>query len=74
MIDAGDPFVKTTYTIEGDGPLAFTCYEVLSTLAAGIRVQHFPNLEAVAREISGGTPAIERQWVNYGKACVAVLS
>ena len=57
VIDAGEPFVKATYNLEGDGPLALNCYEVLSTLAAGIRVQHYPNLEAVALKISGGSLA-----------------
>ena len=28
VIDAGEPFVKATYKLEGDGALAFTCYKV----------------------------------------------
>ena len=71
MIDAGKPFVEATYNLEGDGPLALNCYEVLSTLLAGIHVQHYPNLLAVAQKISGGTPALKQEWVDYGKACVA---
>jgi len=31
-IDAGEAFVKACYTLEGDGPLALTCYNVLSTV------------------------------------------
>lgn len=27
-IDAGEPFVKATYKLEGDGPLALECYEI----------------------------------------------
>ena len=71
VIDAGEPFVKATYTLEGDGPLALNCYEVLSTLSAGIHVQHYPNLLAVAQKISGCNPALKQQWVDYGKSCVA---
>ena len=26
MIDAGQHFVSVTYYLEGDGPLAFSCY------------------------------------------------
>ena len=71
VIDAGEPFVKATYVLEGDGPLALKCYEVVSRLFAGIHVQHFPNLLAVAQVISGGNPTRKQQWVDYGKACVA---
>ena len=31
-IDACEAFVKACYTLEGDGPLALTCYNVLSTV------------------------------------------
>ena len=27
VIDVGEHFVKSTYTLEGDGPLVFICYE-----------------------------------------------
>ena len=70
VVDAGESFVKATYILEGDGPLALTCFEVLSTLNAGIRVGHYPNVQAIAQELSGGTPAVLQQWVDYAKACV----
>lgn len=71
VIDAGEPIVKATYNLEGDGPLAFNCYEILSTLAAEIHVQHYPNLHAVAQKLSGGSSSLEQQLVDYGKACIA---
>ena len=74
---AGEGFVKATYNLEGDGPLALTCFEVLSTLNAGIQVGHYSNVQAIAQELSGGTPAVLQQWVAYAKACqtrTAVLS
>ena len=67
VIDAGELFVKATYTLEGDGPLALNC-----SLPAGIHVQHYPNLLAVAQKISGGNPALKQQWVDYRKSCVAL--
>ena len=70
VVDAGEGFVKATYNLEGDGPLALTCFEVLSTLNAGIQVGHYPNVQAIAQELSGGTPAVLQQWVAYAKACV----
>ena len=36
-IDAGMSFVKATYNLEGDGPLALTCYETISALSVAAR-------------------------------------
>ena len=71
VIDAGEPFVKATYVLEGDGPLAFNCHEIVSTLFVGIHVEHYPNLLAVAEVVSNGRPTLKQQWIDYGKACVA---
>ena len=46
-IDAGEPFVKATYRLEGDGPLVFTAYEEISALSNSISTQHYPNTNAV---------------------------
>ena len=43
VIDAGEPFVKATYTLEGDGPLALCAYEEIRKLYATITTQHFLN-------------------------------
>ena len=42
-IDAAMPFVKATYSLEGDGPLALTCYEAISVLNAAARQAYYPN-------------------------------
>ena len=52
VVDAGGPFVKATYVLEGDGPLALQVYEEIQKLYATIANQHFPNTFAVAREVS----------------------
>ena len=65
VVDAGEAFVKATYNLEGDGPLVLTCFEVLSTLTAGIQVGHYPNVQAIAQALSGGSPAVLQQWVDY---------
>ncbi len=70
VIDCGESFVKATYNLEGDGPLVFKCYKILTTLTAGIHTAHYPNLEAVARALSGGSPTVLQQWVQYGKLCL----
>ena len=52
VIDWGEVFVKATYNLEGDGPLSFTAYEEVRTVAAAVRVAHTPNTEAVIRSMS----------------------
>ena len=53
MVDAGEPFVKATYQLEGDNALVFRCYEIFSTFEAFIKLQHFPNLHAMANKLVG---------------------
>ncbi len=52
VVDAGEPIVKATYRLEGDGPLALTAYEEISTLRNTISIQHYPNVDAVAKNLS----------------------
>ena len=35
-MDAGEPFVKSTYILEGNGPPVFKCYDQIQILQAGI--------------------------------------
>ena len=69
-IDAGMPFVKATYTLEGDGPLALTCYETISTLNNEARQAHNPNLKAIVQQLSSGDTQMEQQLHDYAKSCV----
>ena len=70
VIDAGEPFVKATYNLEGDGPLVFCCFEVLASLSVGIRTAHFPNLSAISTKIAGGNHTRLQQFEQYGRLCV----
>lgn len=54
-VDAMLPFVKATYSLEGDGPLALQAYQIVSSLYNHISLQHYPNLDAVARQLSQGS-------------------
>lgn len=67
-VDAGEPFVKATYRMEGDGPLVFSAYEEISTLRSTISNPFYPNVRAVADE--RGVASLTNQLVNYAKACV----
>ncbi len=70
LIDAGVHFVNATYYPEGDGPLIFSCYERLSAVAQAVAVDHYPNTDAVAREIANGNVAIHNQLMAQAKACI----
>lgn len=48
VVDAGKPFVQATYNLEGDGCLAFTCYEIIT---AAVNMAHYPNVMALARRM-----------------------
>jgi hypothetical protein len=70
VIDAGVHFVSATYYLEGDGPLIFSCYEKLSAVSRAVAVQHYPNTEAVAREIANGNHEMYQQLMAQAKACI----
>ena len=72
-VDWGEPFVKACYFLEGDGPLALECYESITKVSATIQVGHTPNVQAVARQLTGGAPPSSpqhQQLIAYAKACV----
>ena len=68
-IDAGEPFIKATYKLEGDGPLALQCYEILSSVRAAVQVFHLPNTVAVAKRVASPTRS-EQHWIDYAKSCI----
>ena len=37
--------MEATYILEGDGPLAFTCYEIMQTIVSAIEVANTPNVD-----------------------------
>ena len=68
-VDAGEPFVKSTYRLEGDGPLALIAYEEISTVRAAVTTEHYPNVVAVSNKLTT-VPAARNQLISYAKACV----
>ncbi len=70
-VDAGEPFVKATYYLEGDGPLVFTCYEKIMELKAAVRTAFYPNTIAVINQLASGSGnALHQQLTKYSKHCV----
>ena len=55
--DAGEPFAKATYNLEGDGLPIFTAYSTLTGLSTTATQQHFSNVSAQARAL-GTTPQV----------------
>ena len=55
MVDAGAPFVKATYTLEGDGFLVFQTYSTLQALVAAAAQHHYRNVAAQESAL-GETP------------------
>lgn len=51
VVDVDTHFVRATYMLEGDGPLALTCHETISTLTTAVNQAHYPNTQAVIRSI-----------------------
>ena len=52
VIDIGEHFVKATYSLEGDGPLVFSCFEILSSINAAIDNLYLPITEAVIKSLT----------------------
>lgn len=69
-VDAGMPFVRATYSLEGDGPLALSCYEIISALKAAVQQAHYPNLQALTTQLACGNMQVQQQWTQYAISCV----
>ena len=69
-VDAMEPFVKATYTLEGDGVLALKAYGQLDALYQSVALEHYPNVIAKAKQLSGGSTVHEQQLIMFAKECV----
>ena len=62
IVDVGrkkfvDAKVEATYALEGEGPLIFSAFKILSAVNASIYTAHLPNTEAIIRTITGSNSA-----------------
>ena len=62
-------FMKATYDLEGDGPLALECYEKIIRARNSIQVHHWPNTAAFANRIATALQS-EQYWMSYAGNCV----
>ena len=70
ITDYGEPFIKATYKLEGDGPLALECYEIMEYVSRSVEWAHAPNVEAVVNSLSRGSQTAKQKFLNYAKSCV----
>lgn len=47
--------------------MAFKCYEIYTKLLTAIELQHYPNLSAVAKRLSGSVHSLLDRLMKYGK-------
>ena len=69
-VDAMQPFVKATYNLEGDGPLALRAYQHLRTVESSIANAYYPNVIAVSRLLSQGNVPVQQKGINYATQCI----
>ena len=70
VIDVGEHFVKSTYTLEWDGPLVLICYEEVKKLRAVIQTAHYPNVNAIAANLVPANPVIQQQMTFHALSYV----
>ena len=61
--DGVNLLMELANTIEGNCPLTLSCFEVLFTVKASIKVKHWPNIRAVTSRLAAEcqVPALEQQ-------------
>ena len=70
IVDWEKPFVKATYSLEGDRELALECYDIIEEVQAAIIAAYTPNVQAVIREMGAGNVSVEEQLLKYARSCV----
>ena len=55
--------VKATYSLEGDGPLGFSCFAILSTVSAAVISQSFHHISQILTKLSSNCPLLILLWL-----------
>ena len=55
--------------MEGDGPLALTCYDTIQKVKSAMQVGNIPNVQVIAKSISPSS-AVQQQLIAHAKNCV----
>ena len=70
IVDARKSFVQATYKLEGDGPIVFQCYEIISALSTTVVMENYPNVQAVVKSIAKGKTDLQLKWMKYARLCI----
>ena len=70
IVDMGVHFVRSTYSLEGDGLLVIKCYEEISKIRAVITSECYPNLQGIVRSAFPGDLTSQHHWTVYAKHCM----
>lgn len=68
--DWKEPFIKGTYNLEGNGPLAVQCCEIVATVKASVHAANMPNVLTVAEKLFAGVPQSKQLMINHARECI----
>ena len=55
--------------MEGNGPLAIQCYEIINSITAAVELAHYPNVEAVLSSMTSD-PSAQQHLKSYAISCI----
>lgn len=72
VVDAGKPLVEATYNLESDELVVFKCYDLISSLSVSMKMENYPNIQAVVRSIVGASKTADTQlkWMKHARDCI----
>ena len=56
--------------MEGDGLLAVECHEIISLLSTSVKLENYPNLQAVVKSIAKEKLYVQQKWLQYANRCI----
>ena len=69
-VDAGEPFVRKTYLLEGDGMMSVDAYTHPQEIATAAKEAVYPNVEAVLKVPAPNDAARQNELRDHAKGCV----
>ena len=62
--------LKVTYQLESDEPMVLKTYKLVNSILQSFEMDHFPNVEAITKELSQGNKVAKGQLRSYAISCV----
>ena len=70
FVDGRKKFVTTTYYLQRDGPLAFTCYQQLTAMAQSVGIGSYSRSHAIVLERANRNHNIFSKFMALAKSCI----